>query len=181
MVKVIGVVFILLGIIVHIFFTQNYGSLIPYQLLMHLLGIALIPAGIFLIFFDARKKSGKKVNNSAESWYYLKESGDKIIINLEDCDFKSNDYAVEMPDLQTQYDAFEGPEHRTHIENILQSMVIYTCKTGSHTESFLSPVYPIDIVSLKTHIMNHELILHVDPEDRSKYFFELNDPNLETV
>jgi hypothetical protein len=181
MVKVIGVVFILLGITVHIFFTQNYGSLIPYQLLMYLLGIALIPAGISLIIFDVRKKSVKNNTNSTESCQYLKESGEKIIVNLDDCDFKSNDYEVEMPNLQTQYDAFEGPEHRTHIENILQSMVIYTCKTGSHTESFLSPVYPIDIVSLKTHIMNHELILHVDQEDRSKYYFELNDPNLETV
>jgi len=118
MFKLTGVVFIVFGIIVLIFFTQNNGSLAAYPLLMHVLGIALIPTGLGMIIFNYRKKSGRDKNSLSGSHRYLKESGEKIIVSLDDCEFKSNDYEIEMPDLQTQYDAFEGPEHDTNHGNL---------------------------------------------------------------
>jgi len=178
MFKLTGVVFIVFGIIVLIFFTQSNGSLAPYPLLMHVLGIALIPTGLGMIIFNYRKNSGRNRNSPFGSHQYLKESGEKIIVSLDDCEFKSNDYEIEMPDLQTQYDAFEGPEHGTHIENILQTMVIYNSKTRLGIETFQSPVFPLDIISLKTHIMKQELILYIDRKDRSNYCFELTGSNV---
>jgi len=62
--------------------------------------------------------------------------------------------------------------------NTIQTMVIYNSKTGFGTETFQSPVFPMDIISIKTHIMKQELILYIDRKDRSNYYFELSGSNV---
>jgi hypothetical protein len=178
MLKIIGVLFILFGIIVHLFFTHYDGTLIPYPPLMHLLGIALIPTGIVFILYGSGKMNRQDQSMNTQAHHHLKDTGEKIIVDLDNCDFKSNSYEVEIPDMRTQYDSFEGPEHRMQTENIQQSMFTYIHLSGSKTESFQSPIFPIDLVSLKTHIIKKELVLYVDRKDRSNYYFELNDLNV---
>jgi hypothetical protein len=178
MLKIIGVLFILFGFIVHLFFTHYDGRLIPYPALMHLLGIALIPAGIVFILYGFGKMSRQDQLKQTQAHHYLKDTGEKIIIDLDNCDFKSNSYEVEIPDITTQYDSFEGPEHRMKTENVQQSMLTYNYLAGSRTESFQSPVFPIELVSLKTYIIKKELVLYIDRKDRSNYYFELNDLNV---
>jgi hypothetical protein len=177
MLKIIGVLFILFGIIVHLFFTHYDGTLIPCPAIMHLLGIALIPTGIIFILCGSGKMNRRDQLMQDQAYSDLKDIGEKIIVDLDNCDFKSNSYEVEMPDMQTQYDSFEGPEHRMKTENVQQSIVTYLHMSGSRTESFQSPVFPIDLVSLKTHIIKKELVLYIDRKDRSHYYFELNDLN----
>ena len=181
MLKIIGVLFILFGVIVHLFFTHYDGTLIPYPALMHLLGIALIPTGIVFILYGSGKINRQDQSVQAQAHRDLKETGEKIIVDLNNCDFKSNSYEVEMPDIPTQYDSFEGPEHRTKTENVQQSMFTYIHLTGNFTEHFQSPVFPIDLISLKTHIIKKELALYIDRKQRSNYYFELNDSNASIV
>ena len=178
MLKIIGVLFIFFGIIIHLFFTHYDGTLIPYPALMHLLGIALIPAGIVFMLYGSGKMNRRDQLVQTQVHHYLKNAGEKIIVDLDNCDFKSNSYEIEIPDISTQYDSFEGPEHRVKIENVQQSMLTYILLSGSRTESFQSPVFPIDLVSLKTHIIKKEIILYIDWKDRSNYYFELIDLNV---
>jgi hypothetical protein len=181
MLKIIGILFILFGIIVHLFFIHYDGTLIPYPALMHLLGIALIPAGIIFILYGPREKNRLDQTIKIQAHRDLKNTGEKIIVDLDNCSFKTNSYEVEIPDLQTQYDSFEGPEHSMKTENVKQTMVTYSHLSDNKNESFQSPVFPIDLVSLKAHIIKKELILYIDHHDRSNYYFELNELNSSVV
>ncbi len=181
MLRLMGFVFILLGILVRVFFNNYHPTVAQARLLVNFLNIALIPAGILLVIFSYRHKRSRRPNQPVEPNRHLKETGEKIIVPLDDCEFKSHNYELDLADMHTEFEAFERPDHHAHTENILQSMAIYNYRKGGKTEIFQSPVFPIDVISLKAHILRNNLILYVDRKDHSKYYFELRDPNTETV
>lgn len=176
-----GFLFILLGILVRLLFSNHRPANPPARLFLGFLNIALIPAGILLIIFSYRKRKFRSISKPDDPNFYLKETGEKIIVPLDDCEFKSHNYEMDLGEMQSQFEAFERPDHHAHTENILQSIAIFQHKKGGRTEIFQSPVFPIDVISLKAHILRNNLVLYVDRKDRSKYYFELKDPNLETV
>jgi hypothetical protein len=181
MIRFTGIVLILLGILVRTFFGQQHVTSAPGRLFMNFLNIALIPTGILLFifsFWQTRKYKPRKISDANR---HLKETGHKIMVTIDDCEFKSHNYELSLADLPEQFESFEKPDHGTQSGNILQSLAIFTHKTANGTEIFQSPVFPMDIISLKAQIMRDNLVVYVDPDDHTKYYFELNDPGQDII
>ncbi len=100
----------------------------------------------------------------------LKQHGEKIIIGLDNCDIKENNYYEEIASkiiLPAQADDYRE-------RYIVQSVIIYNYERNGVIEKFVSQTFPVDIITLESHILNNEIILYVDPFDRHKYFFDFN-------
>lgn len=181
MIRLTGIVLILLGILVRTFFGPQHVTSAPGRLFMNFLSVALIPTGILLFvfsFWQTRKYRPGKMSNANR---YLKETGQKIMVTIDDCEFKSHNYELSLADMPATFEAFEKPDHPAQAGNILQSLAIFTHKSANGTEVFQSPVFPMDIISLKAQIMRDNLVVYVDPDDHTKYYFELNDPGQDNI
>jgi hypothetical protein len=59
---------------------------------------------------------------------------------------------------------------------IVHSVIIYNYKRNDTSEKFVSQTFPVDAITLESHILNNEIVLYVDKLDRGKYFFDFK-PN----
>jgi len=110
-------------------------------------------------------------NDLTEEQNYLKQHGEKIILDLDNCDIKENNYyedATSKGLALIDVDAYKE-------KYIVQTVIIYNHTTRNGvTEKFVSQTFSLDTVTLESHILNKEIILYVDPFDRSKCFFDFN-------
>ncbi len=100
----------------------------------------------------------------------LKLNGEKIILDLDNCDIKENNYYEDIASkilLPARTDGFRE-------QYIVQSVIIYNYKKNGVSEKFVSQTFAVDAITLESHILNNEIILYVDTFDRSKYFFDFN-------
>jgi len=100
----------------------------------------------------------------------LKQHGEKIIVDIDNCEIKENNYYEDIASkilLPARADDYRE-------QYIVQSVIIYNYKKNGTSEIFVSQTFPVDTITLESHILNHEIILYVDPTDRSKYFFDFN-------
>ena len=100
----------------------------------------------------------------------LKQHGEKIIIDLDNCDIKENNYYEDIASkimLPAQADNYRE-------QYIVQSVIIYNYNRNGASEKFVSQTFAVDTITLESHILNNEIILYVDTFDRGKYFFDFN-------
>jgi len=173
---VIGFLFILTGIFGSYYFDHYHGEIIPLPALWFVLSIILSIVGFVLIFGlsagDKRQLAG--LNKDFE---LLKKSGQKIEIDIDNCDFKNKNYQEEIISesfsRSAMLDALAGRDKNYSTQSVNRSYFIYHHKEYSKPERFVSPLYPMDETTLKFHILNQDILLYVDGTDRSKYYFEL--------
>lgn len=100
----------------------------------------------------------------------LRLHGEKIILDLDSCDIKENNY----------YDDASGKglaliDTDAYREKyIVQTVIVYYLKKNSVTEKFVSQTFLLDKITLESHILNNDIILYVDTFDRCKYFFDFD-------
>jgi hypothetical protein len=100
----------------------------------------------------------------------LKLHGEKIILDLDNCDIKENNYYEDIT--SKGMSLIDTDDYRE--QYIAQTVIIYYYKRNGITEKFVSQTFSLDTITLETHILNNEIILYVDTFDRSKYFFDFN-------
>ena len=128
----------------------------------------------FKNFFASVSKA--QVSDITSQQKLLETTGEKIIIDIDNCDFKTNNFEEEIApsnfkSLDAQLiDGLFSPESNYQTEEINQTRIIYHNK-GS--EKFISQVFLMDEVTLQFHVIKNEITLFVDKLDRTKYFFDL--------
>ena len=131
--KIIGYLFLVIGFIGIIFFRKYNGSVIPYSLLWYVLCFAISIGGLYLINLTTSSQLSKQEKYNLERLNQLKQSGEKIILTVDNCEIKENNYCQEVMDergTNTQaIDALIDPykSHETE-EYIEQAAVIYYYK-----------------------------------------------------
>lgn len=100
----------------------------------------------------------------------LKLHGEKITLDLDNCDIKENNY---YEDIASKGLALIDADNYKE-KYIVQTVIVYYNKRNGSTEKFVSQTFPLDTITLESHILNNEIILYVDAFDRSKYFFDFN-------
>jgi hypothetical protein len=173
--KITGYILIGVGAIGYAFFEQYRGQLFPLPTLWFSLSIIIIIAGLLMILPKTRKEKDIISKENARI-AKLKETGEKIRLNIDDCDFKTQNYQEEIDyrlDRVKMWDAVSPPLHPVEIKDINQVVIVYDHKSGSKEEKFISQVFPMDVITLQYHIMNNNLTLYVDRFDRRSYYFEL--------
>ena len=104
--RLLGWILIILGILLYAFFKAYNGGIIPYPFLFYILGFSLIIIG-FIILRKAPKKNDILIIEKAKKIKQdLINNGDKIEINLNECEIKENHY-YEKPDYSKNYSDFE--------------------------------------------------------------------------
>ena len=110
------------------------------------------------------------MNNSlTEEQNILKEKGEKIILDYDNCGIKENNYYDDVT--PGGFGRFEMAQGFTE-EFVEKSVIIYTNKNGNTEEKFISQTFPLSETNLLFHIMKGDIVLYVDRFDRSKYFFD---------
>ena len=109
-------------------------------------------------------------NQLTEDQNNLKRQGEKITLELDNCDIKENNY---YEDITSKGLALIDIDAYTE-KYIVQTVIVYNHIRNGVTEKFVSQTFSLDTITLETHILNNEIILYVDTFDRSKYFFDFN-------
>src|SRR5580765_4980179 len=87
----------------------------------------------------------------------LKQHGEKIILDLDNCDIKENNYYEDIASkmlLPAQTDDYRE-------QYIVQSVIIYNHEKNGFSEKYVSQTFPVDTITLESHILNNEIILYV--------------------
>jgi hypothetical protein len=101
----------------------------------------------------------------------LKQHGEKITLELDNCDIKENNYYEDITNRGlTLLDAADSNRE----EYIVQTVIVYSHTRNGFTEKFISQTFSLDTITLESHILNNDIVLYVDVFDRSKYFFDFN-------
>jgi hypothetical protein len=100
----------------------------------------------------------------------LKQQGEKIILDLDNCDIKENNYYEDITSKGLALIDVDSYKEKY----IVQTVIIYNHTGNNVTEKFVSQTFSLDTITLESHILNNDIILYIDTFDRSKYFFDFN-------
>ena len=109
-------------------------------------------------------------NDLTEEQNNLKRQGEKITLDLDNCDIKENNYYEDITNrglALIDTDAYKE-------KYIVQTVIVYNHTRNGVTEKFVSQTFSLDTVTLESHILSNDIVLYVDTFDRSKYFFDFN-------
>jgi hypothetical protein len=181
----------ILGFLTITFFRHYTGEIIPYPSLFWLIGFALFFVGYMLIRYTPSVKDQKRVQQLRQLIGDLKANGEKIRVDLSDCEILEHSYSEHRetygrdsnflsltgaPGIHYLLNELEDETHGTGIANVTQSVLIfhYSNERTGQTEKFVSPVISKDRVSLSFYLdKQQQTTLYVDKTDRSRYYFDL--------
>jgi ABC-type transport system involved in multi-copper enzyme maturation permease subunit len=163
-----------IGLLGFIYFKSYKGNTIPLPILWIILSLVIAAIGAYLIVSARLNKQVEKSTESSAKLSRIKENGERILIDLDNCEFKTSSIAqlnTESFSRIQMIDALYDP-NRNHVENnSTVTYIIYKHKTGDTIEKFVSKPFPIDDTTLKYYISQNKIVLYVDRFDRAKYFF----------
>src|ERR1700683_5063084 len=97
--RILGYILCILGFIVILFFNRYLGNIIPYpKMILPIGGILLVVGSVLLGATPTYRqlKAEQKLKNSSNN---LIENGEKIQVDLTQCEIKENDYSeMRLPD-----------------------------------------------------------------------------------
>jgi len=174
--RIIGYIMIATSCLGYIFFGHYHGSLIPLPTLWFYLSYPIGIIGIILSLSKTNKQE-EVTKIFLQNQEQLRQTGQKIVVNIDCCDFKINDFSEEVQSKHflsvRAYDALYDPSQNIVNHDVNQIVIVYNHTDGEKVEKFISPIFSIDEVTLKFHIMNNDLSIYMDKFDKKRYFFDL--------
>ena len=173
--KLSGYILIGVGLLGFTFFESYKGNTIPLPTLWLILSIGIAVIGIYLTIIAKTKKQIQKLNETTSKLNRIKDKGERIFIDLDNCDFKAGtttQLSTESFSRIQMIDALYDP-NRNHKENNSSiTYIIYRHKNGDTCEKFVSQPFSIDDTMLKYYVSQNKIALYVDRFDRTQYFFD---------
>lgn len=174
--KLSGYILIGVGLLGFLYFKNYKGETIPLPILWLILSIVIVLVGAYLIASAKMKKHVQKLNESEIKNLQIKEKGQRILIDLDNCEFKTStasQISQETFSRVQMIDALYDP-NRNHIENnSTVTCIVYKHKNGDSVEKFVSQPFSIDETMLKYYVSKNKIALYVDRFDRNRYFFNV--------
>ncbi len=176
-----GSILLILAFFGTIFFSKYKGTLIDYKLLWYIGFVILGIAGIILINFSFRI-SGKLAEAELRSQLNIfKESAECIEVDLDKCEFRDGSFTGQVEErdrgliIASTLVGSSASLFATRVvnKNTVQSYLIYSQDNNGTIEKFVSHNFPLESTTLKFHVLQKNVNLYVDRNDRNKYFFEL--------
>lgn len=174
--KLSGYFLIGLGLLGFLYFKSYKGNTIPLPILWLVLSIIIVLIGTFLTVTAKTKKQIQILNQNSDKINRLKDKGERILIDLDDCDFITAEVNQSNPENFSRVqiiDALYDP-NRNHLENNSRvTYIVYKHKNGDNRERFVSQPYSMDDITLKYYTSKNKVVLYVDKFDRTQYFFNV--------
>lgn len=190
--RIIAYFLIGLGLFTIIFFRKYSGELIPYPFLFWLIGLAMFWGGFLFLRYTPSTKDisvQKQITTLIED---LKENGEKIQVNLTECELRENNYIEEKEkyghknelltlDIEREIQGLNalagGSMRNVEQVQIKQTVIIFSklnIRSGK-TEKFISRVIPKDKITLAFYLEKQkQTTLYVDKSNRERYYFDLD-------
>ncbi|NOU59614.1 hypothetical protein [Marinifilum caeruleilacunae] len=176
--RIVGIILIVVGVLLYLFFRNYDGNFLPYPTLWFFIGIILAIIG-FKLFVTSKSKTEKEIEESYQSEIKrLKENGDKISVEFKDCEIVSSNYHVELPKssnyrVQAWDSLYDNGKSAENIE-INQSRIIYKNENSEDNNVFISPLINKDEITLSFRLSNYKsTVIYVDKLDKDLYYFDL--------
>lgn len=176
--KKLGIVFIVIGVLIYLFFRNYEGNFVSHPILWFFIGITFIIIGFILIVTSKSKFESKLEKSFQNEVDRLKESGDRIKVDFKDCEIISNNYYKEVVKsssyrvqaLDSLYDSSRAVEN---IE-INKSRITYQDKNLSDDYIFISHLINKDKITLSFTLSKYKkTTIYVDKKDENQYYFDL--------
>lgn len=180
--KALPLALIITGYLGYLFFGNYRGQLIPFPGLFYVLSIVVALVGVILLLAMIWIKEDPKIAPDVQaSIDRLKKSGEQILLNFDDCNFKGSDYQQETDDESNalgylaigSYYALLDKKLTEQPNQSSQSALVYSHRTKDGVERFQSPIYPFSEIGLKALVLKGDLILYADRLDRKNFYFDL--------
>ena len=179
---ILSFLLLILAFLGDMYFGHYTGTLIPKPFLFRIASWTIGLIGFYLIFLVFRSRKNKVAKEIASWKANLKLNGEKILVNLPECEIKENYYFDEVEKVHSSraqsYNAMIGQDYRNvEKQSRYAAVIIYSYsnpKTGA-SKKFISPVIQKDKISLGF-LLNEkkETFIYADRNDANNYFFDLD-------
>jgi hypothetical protein len=175
--KLTGYLLAGIGFIGFGFFRNYKGSTIPYSTLWLILSIAVGLIGLCLIPSKKSTKLSKQEKYNRERLDRLKQSGNKILLTVDNCEIRENSYYEEVINESSsrvqQIDALYDPNRNYRQDYIEQSAIIFYYTVGDKKKRMTSQSFPFNANTLTNYLENKMLVLYVNRFDENDYAFDI--------
>ena len=174
--KVIAYIIAIICLICIFYFVSYHGNLIPHP---GLWAIGSVVVGLLAAYMGITAKTTRIIKQEQgvqEKTSYLKQSGKKIIISLDNCEIKENNYYEEAGTNWSQdpaVDSIYNPGENAEQQEVDQSVIVYYYDQGVSEYEMVSHVFNHDAISLSAFIVNKQVALYINPHNVKDYLFEL--------
>jgi len=174
--KLTGYILAALGFIGFGYFRNYKGSVIPYSTLWFFLSIAVGLVGLVLIYLSKSNKLSKQEKYNKERLDRLKQSAERILLTVDNCEIRENNYYQEVINEGNskveQIDALYEPNRNYHQDYIEQSAIIYYYKFGDKKHKMTSQSFLFNATTLTNYVENKMVVLYVNRFDKNDYAFD---------
>ena len=175
--KLTGYLLVGIGLIGFGFFKNYKGSVIPYSTLWFFSGIAVGLLGLSLIYLTKSNKLTKQEKYNKDRLDRLKQSGERILLTVDNCEIRENNYYEEAINESSsrvqQIDALYDLNRNYRQHYIEQSAVIYYYKIGDKKHRMTSQSFSFNAQTLTNYVENKMLVLYVNRFDKNDYAFDI--------
>ena len=135
--------------------------------------------GLALVYFGKSRRLSKQAKYNKERLDRLKQTGEKILLSLDNCEVRENNYYEDVePDNSSkiqQIDALYDPNRNYKQNYVEQSAIIYYYTATGKRIRMTSQSFPFNADLLKRHIENNKAYLFVNRFNKQDYEFEISD------
>jgi hypothetical protein len=188
--KIIAYILFVLGAIIVLFFRHYRGNLIPfeYSIIYYLIGTGMWLGGYFLLRSKENGKNTKQAIELRKLVDEIKITGEKIVVNLEECEIKENSYTEEVDKYRNEtmttpsiigdiqfWDGLYDSRYNSKMVDVNQSVLIFKYLHNGVEEKFISKIIPRTKEDLKFKLyFQKNTLLYVDRNNRKRFYFDLS-------
>ncbi len=176
--KLLGYLLAVIGFIGFGFFRNYHGTLIPLITVWFFVSILIGIAGIYLIFTSKTDKHTEQEKYNAKRLENLKKNGEKILLTVDNCEIRENNYYEEVPQRSSSYvrtiDALYEPNRNYEQKFIEQSAIVFYYTNGDKKIRMTSQSFFVNAKTLQNNINNKMINLYVNRLDKNDYIFVRN-------
>jgi hypothetical protein len=175
--RIIGYLVAGVGVLGVLFFRHYKGTIIPYPWIWLIVSILVVILGLGLVYFVGDSGISKEEEQYLDRLHNLYENGEQIIMTLENCEVRENNYYEQVIDdnanrraIRAMLDSrIDREDEREYVE---QCVIVHYYKKDKD-KRMTSDVFPINADTLKSHIVRGKVILYIDRLDTKNYCFDL--------
>ena len=170
--KIVGYGLIAIGLFGYYYFESYKGKIIPLPFVWMCLSILLFITGAILLVFDKTRKKVQEHTDQKAKHRHLKNTGEKILVDLDHCEFKTTYIDAGFQSKQfsgmNALDALYGSKED---EQEVKTVTYIIFKNGN--QRFVSQAFPMEETMLKYYISNNNVLIYINRFDRTEYVFDL--------
>ncbi|MEO6720884.1 MAG: hypothetical protein ABIN67_10965 [Ferruginibacter sp.] len=175
--KFAGYTLAIIGFLGYGFFKNYNGSVITNSTLWFIASIGIGIAGLFLITTSRSLRLSKQDKYNNELLAKLKKNGERILLTVENCEIKENNYYEEVTNSNfskaQQIDALYDSNRNYQQKYIEQSAIIFYHLSNDKKHRMTSQTFPFNAKTLTNYIELKRLAVYISRFDKNIYAFEL--------